>query len=161
MTQFPLAAACLDHLLGDPQDAVGIQQLQAVHIQAAFEAASQDRFEEPIVKRVDALFAALDLRLVAVGKLGNLAGQQLIPQLPAQAIGYLRAIAAPPQPYSRSMVMILITVLSPVVRSALLLAIRLADRRFAAAACGSFFFKRKDRTNMMAAPTASTMKVSM
>jgi len=79
----------LNHVLSDALDTVRIEQLQTVNIQTAFEAAPQDGFKEPIVKRVDPLLAGFDLGLLAVAKPGNLTGQQLVPQFPSQALGCL------------------------------------------------------------------------
>src|SRR4051812_37347949 len=75
------------YLPGKTQDAIGIETVQAVEIQATFKTAAQHRFQQPIIKRIDTFFAYLDLRPLAVGEACDFAGQQLVPELPSEAVG--------------------------------------------------------------------------
>src|SRR5262245_46936666 len=56
----------VDDTLREAEDRVGVQQLQAVNIEASFEAASQERFQQPIVERIHALFPFCDLRVITL-----------------------------------------------------------------------------------------------
>ena len=61
-----------------------------------------------VIKRVSPLFTLCNSGSFAKGQIGDLLGQQLVPKLPAQSAANFSAIAAAPEPYSRSIVKILI-----------------------------------------------------
>src|SRR5580692_68723 len=73
------------HALGDLPDAIGIRHLQPRGIQTTFEAASHESLEQPVEEGVPLLFVFLHHSAVAFHQPGDFVGQQLIPQLPAQA----------------------------------------------------------------------------
>ena len=77
-------------VLNDPfgkfQNAFAVDHVELVGIQAAFITPAQEGFEESVVHGIRAFLANLDDGLGAVGKPGDLLGQQLIPKLPAQLV---------------------------------------------------------------------------
>ena len=73
------------HALRDLSDAIGICHLQPRGIQTTFEAASHESPEQPVEDRIPLLFVFLHHSAVALHQPGDFVGQQLIPQLPAQA----------------------------------------------------------------------------
>ena len=75
---------------------------------AAFITSSRKGFEQTVLKRVSPLFTLCNSGSFAKGQAGDLLGQQLVPKLPAQSAANFSAIAAAPEPYSRSIVKILI-----------------------------------------------------
>ena len=68
------------------QYAFTVHELQLVSIDAALVTSAQKRFKEPVVERVVSLLSLLDNFLGAIGKPGDLLGQQLIPELPAEMV---------------------------------------------------------------------------
>src|SRR5262249_46893394 len=65
-------------------DAIGIHHLQSRRVECSFEAAAQERFEEPVITRVAPLFALLDSLAIAIHAKRDLVRQPLVPKFPAQ-----------------------------------------------------------------------------
>jgi hypothetical protein len=57
-----------------------------MNVQTAFKAASEDRFEEPVVERIHSLFAGFDFAFFAIAQSGDFGSEQLIPEFPTQTI---------------------------------------------------------------------------
>lgn len=97
----------LDDLLRDFDNALGIEHLHR-SAPAAFITSTRKGFEQTVIKRVSPLFTLCNSGSFAKGQTGDLLGQKLVPKLPAQSAANFSAIAAAPEPYSRSIVKILI-----------------------------------------------------
>jgi hypothetical protein len=69
----------LDDSLRDPKDTIGIQELQPMDIQTAFETTSHDRFEQSVIERVHMLLAGLELGSITMAQPGNLGRQRPVP----------------------------------------------------------------------------------
>ena len=87
MTQLPAFGGAFHHALGDLADAIGVRHLQPRSVQAAFVAAAHEGLEEPVVQGILFLFVLLDHAAIAFHPAGDFVGQQLVPELPAQALG--------------------------------------------------------------------------
>jgi len=73
--------------LGDAKDALAVNDFELVGIDAAFEAAAQEGFEEAVIERIVFFFAALDDSLRAIGETGDFFGEAVVPEFPAEALG--------------------------------------------------------------------------
>src|SRR5262249_25810727 len=76
----------VDKALRQSEDGVGVEQVQSVHVQAAFEAAAEKQLEKPVVQGIHALFTIRDLRPLTLRETRNLVRQQLIPELPSEGV---------------------------------------------------------------------------
>src|ERR1700719_1252147 len=76
----------LNDALCNLQNSLAVHQVEFVRIQAAFITSAQKGFEEPIVEWIGAFLSNLDDGFGAIRKPGDLLGEQLIPQLPAQLL---------------------------------------------------------------------------
>src|SRR5208283_1173897 len=113
-------------------------------IQTTLEATSHESLEQPVIKRVFSFFVLLHRRAFAVHQTGDFVGQQVVPQLPAEAVGQLAGDFCAPASifaldgnYSDHGLSYSTTTCPP--------------------ACGSFLRTMKASKNMMPAPIASTI----
>src|SRR5580704_19733467 len=79
----------LNDAFGDLQDAFAVHDIELVRVEAAFVAAAQKGFEEPVIERVGAFLAYFDNGFGAIGQTGDFLGQILIPKLPAELLSNL------------------------------------------------------------------------
>jgi hypothetical protein len=77
----------LDDALGNPQDALAIDELELVGVDASLVTSAQEGFEEAVVQRIGVFFTALDNRLGTIGQASDLFGELLVPQPPAKTLG--------------------------------------------------------------------------
>jgi hypothetical protein len=68
----------------DLQNAFAVDYVELVRIQATFITPAQKRFKQTVVQWIVAFLSNLDDGFGAIGKPGDLLGQQLIPKFPAQ-----------------------------------------------------------------------------
>jgi hypothetical protein len=78
-----------DDALHKSDHAVGIEMIQLAHRKTLLHGAAHEDFHEPVKHGVAALVHALHHRLVHFGQARDLAGELLIPELPAEALGEL------------------------------------------------------------------------
>src|SRR6202034_3736528 len=73
-----LSSRLTHDFFGGLANTVGIHHLHPLSIQCAFEAAAQERLEEPVVKGVSALLTLFDGRTIAAQYAGDLDGKQFV-----------------------------------------------------------------------------------
>ena len=91
----PTFRGMFNHASSDSENSLAIDEIEFGRIYAALITSAHKGFEQPIVQRIGSFFSDFDYRLGTLGEPGDLLGQQLVPEFPAELIGkFLSDLAA-------------------------------------------------------------------